>query len=157
MNPKAALLELTLMNAEVDEESFENFFIKGTKMGIPAEVLTRLNQLWEQVQVIGGHVIAVGKIIVERMFAFLSANPRIAVGAAIGLAVGYLLTGIPFIGALLAPLVTVLGIAGSSYGAATQNDASPSALAVLTALVEKFFELLRSVFEGVAQYVEAVQ
>ena len=157
MNPEAALLELTLMNAEADEEGFEKFFVQGTKMGIPAEVLTRLSQLWDQVQVIGGHAIAIGKIIVQRIFAFLQANPRVAIGAAIGMAVAYLLTGIPFVGALLAPLMVVLGLAGAGVGAATENEATPSALAVLTALVEKFFELLRGVFEGVSQYVEAVK
>lgn len=98
MNSQQALLELTLLNAEAQEESFERFFITGTKMGIPPEVLTRLHTLWEQVRIIGGHAIAIGKIIVERIFAFLRANPRIAVGAAIGLIVAYLLTGVPFIG-----------------------------------------------------------
>lgn len=157
MNPKAALLELTLMNAEAEEESFEKFFISGTKMGIPTEVLTRLHQLWEQVQVIGGHAIAVGKIMVERIFAFLSANPRIAVGAAIGLALTYLLSGIPFIAPLLTPLALALGAWGAGYGAATGEHVDPSVLTSLTALVEKFFELLRSVFEGVAQYVEGAK
>lgn len=157
MNSQQALLELTLLNAEAQEESFEKFFIAGTKMGIPPEVLTRLHTLWEQVQVVAGHAVAIGKIIVQRIFAFLSANPRIAIGVAIGLALTYLLTGVPFIGPFLAPLATVLAVTGAGYGAVSAKNVTPSVLAALTALVEKFFELLRGVFEGVAQYVETAQ
>lgn len=157
MKPEVALLELTLMNAEAEEESFEKFFVRGTKMGIPVELLTRLSELWEQVQVIGGHVIAVGKIVVERIFAFLRANPRLPIGAAVGLIVWHLLTTIPLIGPLLRPLALLLEVVGAGYGAALEKHANPSALNALSALVEKFFELLCSVFDGVKQYVEAIQ
>ena len=45
--PERALLELTLRSAEQSNRSFEDVFILGTKYGIPPEILTRLDDVWQ--------------------------------------------------------------------------------------------------------------
>jgi hypothetical protein len=155
MNANEALLEMSLLNAEAEESEFEQIYLTGQKMGIAPEIMTRLRSIWTQTKVVRGESVAIGKIIVNRIFEFLKANPRIVVGVAIGMVIGYLIVGIPFLGPLLAPLAKLLPLAGAGYGAASENGAQPSAMQTLTVLVEKFFELLVSVFNGVATYISA--
>lgn len=153
--PPQALMELTLLNAETSDERFEDFFVDGVGLGLPVEVLTRLKDLWGQTKRIGGEIVAIGKIIVQKIFEFLKANLNLMVGFAMGAAVGALVVGIPFIGPLLAPLSMLLGgLYGAGTCSATEKGiyaGSPFTAAMV--LAEKFFELLRAIFIGVSQYL----
>lgn len=157
LTAEQSLLELTLLNAEAAAASFEDFFVAGVHAGLPPALLTRLKQLWEQTKVIGGELVAVGKIIVQRIFEFVLANPKLAIGLAIGVVVGHLVAGIPLIGPLLAPVSLVLvALYGAGVGAAMEKgDYSGSPYTAAIELVDKFFELLRAVFNGIAQYWNA--
>lgn len=152
--PKQALFELTLLNADSSQAEFDDVVIDSLRRGIPPELVTRLSELWTQTKVVAGEIVAVGKIIVRKIVDFLMANPNIAIGIALGAAVTALVSGIPFIGPLLAPLVGTISILyGAGVGAAMQEgDDSMSPLAAATALARKFFELLEAIFNAVAEY-----
>lgn len=154
LSSNQALLELTLLNAETSDASFEDFFVAGIGKGLPPEVLTRLKELWDQTKLIGGELVAIGKIIVQKIFEFLKANPKLAIGLAMGVAVGALIGGIPIIGPIIAPLSVLLStLYGAGVGAAMQKgDYSGSPYTAGIELAEKFFELLKAIFNGISQY-----
>lgn len=154
LTPEQGLFELTLLNAEKIENDFDDVVLDGIKRGIPLEILTRLKELWEVSKNIAGEVIAVGKIIVSTIIEFIKANSRLAIGAAIGAAVTVLIAGIPFIGPILAPLLApITTIYGMGVGATSQNgNLSTDLLDVAIALAEKFFELIKMIFNAVVDY-----
>lgn len=155
LTPEQALMELTLLNAESSDTSFEDLFVAGIGQGLPPEVLTRLKDLWDRTRVVGGEIVAIGRIIVQKIFEFLQANRNLAVGFAMGAAVGALVGGIPIIGPLLAPLSILLaGLYGAGTFAATEKGCySGSPVTAMIVLAEKFFELLKAIFNGVTQYL----
>ena len=154
IEPKKALFELTLLNAECSDTEFEDVLIDSLKRDIPAELVTRLAEIWTQIKVVAGEVIAVGKIIVRKILDFLLANPKLAIGIAVGAALSALVAGIPIIGYFLGPMVaTVSMLYGAGIGAAMQtgdNSLSPYSAAI--ELAHKFFELFTSIFNGVSEY-----
>ena len=154
LQPKQALLELTLLNAESSNVEFDDAMIASLKRGIPPELLTRLSELWTQTKVVAGEVIAVGKIIVGKIIEFLLANPKITLGIAVGAVLSALVAGIPFIGPMLAPLATTISMLyGAGVGAAMQKgDYSGSPVSAAIELAHKFFDLLIRVFDGVSAY-----
>lgn len=149
-----ALFELTLLNAESSKSEFDDVVISGLKRGIPPEILTRLKELWQHTKVVAGEVVAIGKIIVQKIIDFLLANEKLAIGLAIGAAVSVLIAGIPFLGPLLAPISTLVAtLYGAGVGAAMQQgDYSGSPFTAAIELATKFFELMRTIFEAVAPY-----
>lgn len=154
LTPEQGLFELTLLNAEKIENDFDDVVLDGIKRGIPPEILTRLKELWEVSKNIAGEVIAVGKIIVSTIIEFIKANSRLTIGAAIGAAVTVLIAGIPFVGPILAPLLApITTIYGMGVGATSQNgNLSTDLLDVAIALAEKFFELIKMIFNAVVDY-----
>lgn len=157
LEPKKGLFELTLLNAENKDAEFDDLFLNGLKRDIPAEIITRLYEIWMQTKVIAGEIIAVGKIIVKKIIDFLMANPKMTVGIAVGAALATLIAGIPFIGPILAPLSTTISILyGAGIGAAMQNgDHSLSAYSAGIELAHKFFEFLLIIFNSVVEYWKA--
>lgn len=117
-------------------------------------MLTRLKELWDQTKIIGGELVAIGKIIIQKIFEFLKANPKLAIGLALGVAVAHLIAAIPLIGPFLAPLSILLAaLYGAGVGAAMQKgDYSGSPITAAIELTAKFFELLQAVFNGISQY-----
>lgn len=95
-----------------------------------------------------------GKIIVTKILDFLIANPKIAVGAALGACATTLVASVPLIGPLLAPLsASIFMVYGAGVGAAAQaGDYSMSPVSAAFELAQKFFELLVSIFNGVKEY-----
>ena len=150
--PERALLELTLRSTEQSDRSFDEVFMLGTKYGIPPEILTRLEGVWEQTRKVAGEVVEIGKLIVNEILKFLEANRGMAVGMAIGAAVGALVALVPIIGPILAPLTIVLGaLYGAGVSAAIQSgDQSGSPGAAALALARKFFELFAAIVNAVA-------
>lgn len=154
IQPKKALFELTMLNAESADLNFDDVIIKAAKQNIPPEVLTRLSELWAMTKLVAGEVVAIGKIIVINIIKFLIDNPGLTIGIALGAAVTALIAGIPLIGPILAPLAAVITILyGAGVGAAMQNgDHSMSPITAAIALAKKFFELLMMIFNGIKEY-----
>lgn len=154
LQPKKALIELTLLNAEHFDDEFDDVLIVSLKRNIPPEILTRLVELWTQTKEIAGEVVAIGKIIVWKIIDFLIKNPRLTIGFAVGAALSVLVSSIPLIGPILAPLAATLSILyGAGVGAMMQKgDFSASPYTAAIEMASKFFELLIAIFNGVAEY-----
>lgn len=151
------VFELTLLNAEHAREQFDDILVEGLALGIPAEIMTRLEALWTVTKAIAGEVIAIGRILVTQIFAFLRAHPGIAIGVVLGAAVGALTAGVPFIGPLLAPIAASASmLAGAAIGA-TFDAGAPSSdpLMAMIQLARAFFEFLQSIFLAVRDYYSA--
>lgn len=154
LTKEQGLFELTLLNAEMSREQFDDFLVFGLNRGIPLEVITRLQSLWNFTKKVAGEVVVVGKIIVQKIIEFLKANPKLAIGLALGAAVGALIAGIPFLGPLLAPLATAISmIYGAAVGAAKDAgaDSSDTYESVLN-LAARFFELLQGIRVSIKDY-----
>lgn len=98
LTKEQGLFELTLLNAEMSREQFDDFIVMGLNRAIPAEIITRLQSLWDFTKEIAGEVVVIGKIIVQKIIEFVKANPKLAIGLALGAAVGALIASIPFLG-----------------------------------------------------------
>jgi hypothetical protein len=157
LSKEQGVFELTLLNAELSRDQFDDFVVMGVSRGIPVEIMTRLQGLWNLTKEIAGEVVAIGKIVVRKIFEFLKANPNLSIGIALGAAVGALISGIPFIGPLLAPLSAGLSML---YGAAVgstldQGVQSNDPFVAATLLARKFFELIQSIFLSIKEYFAA--
>lgn len=155
--PEQALFELSLLNAEEVDASFDDVVVEGIHKGIPPELLTRLRELWEQTKEIAGEIVAVGKIIVRAIINFLKEHPHLTIGMAMGAAVASLTLMIPIVGPLLAPLSTLLGaLYGAGIGAAAETGTMTSdPFVAAIALATAFFELLKEVFNAIVDYWNA--
>ena len=110
MQASEAKIEIALLNANVIDVEKIDMITRLTNKGLPQEVITRIDSLWDKSMVIGGETIQIGKIITVKLWEFVEANPHMAVGAAVGVAVGYLISMLPFIGPILSPIATALGV-----------------------------------------------
>jgi hypothetical protein len=145
------------MNAEASEAKFDDLVIDALDRGIPAELVTRLQDIWDTAKIIAGEVIAIGRIVVNQIFDFLKRNPKLSIGLAVGASVAVLVGGIPIFGSLLQPLSSwVATTYGAGVGAAMeQGDYSGSPFTAAIELASKFYELLILVFRSVVAYLSA--
>jgi hypothetical protein len=147
-----AQLELTLLNAKAQDYDRHDAFTAFANVGLPMEIIFRLEELWEATKVLGGKIIRIGKIIVLEIVKFIQENPNLATGIAIGAAVGALVSLVPFLGPLLAPLSAAVGaLLGGLAGSRLDRTQKPEHGFVGVAqdviiLARKFFELLASIF-----------
>ncbi len=151
------LFELTLMNAETSQKHFDDVVVMGITRGIPPEIITRLQSLWIVTKSIAGEIVEIGKIIVQKIFDFIKANPNLSLGLALGAAVGVLVAGIPLFGALLAPMsASISMLYGAGVGASVDSgnpSSDPFVLAI--EIAKKFFVLLKEIFIAIKDYVTA--
>jgi hypothetical protein len=154
LKPAQGMFELSLMNAEASSTQFDDVVVEALNRGIPPELVTRFEDIWEKTKEIGGEIVTIGKIIVWQIIEFLKKNPKLSIGLALGAAVGALIGGIPIMGPLLQPLATwITTIYGAGVGAAMQKGyTSDSPLSAAIALAEVFFELLVAIMNSVAGY-----
>jgi hypothetical protein len=154
LKANAALLELSLINAETSDASFDDVMVEALKRGIAPEIVTRLSEVWAKAFLISGEIIGVGRIVVTKILEFVVANPKIAIGAALGACATTLVASVPFIGPLLAPLTaSVFMLYGAGIGAAAQSgDYSMSPVSAAFELAQKFFELLVAIFNGIKEH-----
>ena len=154
LSPEQGLFELTLMNGETKDYDFDTMVVDAINRGLPPEVITRLKELWEKTKVVAGEVISVGKIIVQQILEFIKSNPKLSIGMAIGAAVAVLISGIPVLGPLLAPIAAAVSIVYfGSVGALMDKGKNPGSISEgAIELATKFFELLKSIFNAVMQY-----
>lgn len=77
--PSAAMLELSMMNADVTNQNFDDVIIEALNRGVPPEVVTRLQGIWTTTKKIGNEVIAIGRIIIKEIIRFLKENTKMTV------------------------------------------------------------------------------
>jgi hypothetical protein len=79
-----------------------------SNQGVPLEVLTRMDSLWEQTAMVVNQVLHIGKIIIMKLIQFIRENPNMLIGLAVGIGLGILSASVPFIGIFIAPVITVV-------------------------------------------------
>jgi hypothetical protein len=154
MKQQDALLELSMLNAESTEYDFTDVKVKCIKNGIPIEIITRMENLWQTTKLIAGEIVAIGKIIVMKIYDFVVANTHLAMGMALGVSLGAIIAIIPIFGPLLSPLVASVsviygGIQGSKMDHNTQNSMEALILAA-----KGVFQLLADIVMALKQYWE---
>jgi hypothetical protein len=149
-----AKLKLSILNSNVIELDRIDAIAQLTNMGLPQEVISRIEDLWVKTQIIGGQVIHIGKVILAEIMKFIKENPHLATGVAIGAAVGALISLIPFFGPFLAPLAAAIsmligGIAGYRIDQGKESkDGVIGVTQELIMIAKKFFELFGNIFNA---------
>ena len=152
ISPGAARLELALLDSKAQVLDKLDVFTHLTNLGLPPELILRLEELWENSKVVGKKIVHIGKILVLEIMRFIGENSNLATGLALGAAVGALVSLIPFLGPVLAPLTMTIGAAfGSVVGSRLDRSQNPEKGAVgifqeVILIAKKFFELLAAVF-----------
>lgn len=114
MNTDEATFKALLLQAETTNFDKVDAMAYFSNKGLALEVLTRLDYLWEKTVELGGQILNIGKIIIMKLIKFITDNPSMVIGVAIGVGMGVLVNMIPFIGQFLAPIVTAIA---ATYGA----------------------------------------
>lgn len=105
-----ANFKMALWQVEADSMSSSDLYVWIASSGLPDDIAIRLHQLADYTEKVGNKVISVGKIILIKIIEFIKEHPYLSVGVALGVVIGLLVNAIPFIGQILAPLATALGI-----------------------------------------------
>jgi hypothetical protein len=114
--------------------------------GLPHEVTIRLHELASYTKKSGNKVLAVGKIILIKIIEFIKAHPNLAMGVALGAAVGLLVNSVPVLGSVLAPLATVLGITIGAI-AGHRLDKGKEVNEGIIGVAQDFIEIAREFFK----------
>ena len=156
-----ANLDLVLWDAEADSIANSDLYLWLRESGLPSEAAIRLKNFVDTTVEISNRIISIGKIIVIKIIEFVQAHSNLAIGIAVGAAIGFLVSMIPFLGAYLAPIATVLGvtigaIAGHrrdklvGKGEPVNTDMNLISIAQdLIEIAKEFFKLLVDVFNTV--------
>jgi len=142
MTNEQAMLELTLINAELPDQDFDDVVVEGLRSGILPELLTRMKSLWEQTKEFAGEVIEVGKIVVMQIIEFIRAHPKLGKSLALGAAAYFISHAIPVVGPLLAPLLAAIATIYSLWSQATFDE--------VVSMAKDFFALIVNIFNAVA-------
>ncbi|MBW4421695.1 MAG: hypothetical protein KME13_21145 [Myxacorys californica WJT36-NPBG1] len=151
-----ANLKLALWNAEAESISSSELYVRLQELRLPEEVVSRLHQILTYTKKAAGKVFSVGKIVLLKIIEFVKAHPFLVAGAGIGAVVGAgiasLITSIPFLGQLLAPVAAILGITITAVGAVVGHRLDQRFQGVGEDIVEiarYFFAFLGDVFGAV--------
>lgn len=151
-----ANLKLALWNAEADSVRGSEIYIQIQELGLPEEVVSRLHELIAFTKKVAGKVFAIGKIVLLKIIEFVKAHPFLVIGAGIGAVVGSaiagLITSIPFLGQLLAPVAAVLGITITALGAVIGHRLDKQFQGVgedIVEIAQHFFSLITDVFNTI--------
>jgi hypothetical protein len=164
MSPARAKLQLALLNSSAAKLEKRDFIVRFTNAGLPQEIVTRLDDLWDKTKKVGGEVINIGRILIEKIWEFVAANPNMLIGMACGAAVGALANLIPFIGPFLAPTAMAIGaIVGGIWGfeqdRANRGEVikkGPIGIAEdLVAMAKEFFKLFAGIMIALKDYFAA--
>ena len=154
LSESEAKLKMAVLNSNAMEIDRIDAITHLTNSGLPQEVITRIDELWEKTKIIGGQVIHIGKIILVEIMNFIKENSHLAVGVAIGAAVGALISMIPFFGPILAPLVAAVSIVVggvSGYRLDQGQNQTGGVVGVtqdLISVAKIFFELFANIFNA---------
>lgn len=134
--------------ADVNRHKMRSWLLK---KGLPIEIVTRLDDLWEDTKIIAGRVIQVGKLIFCRILEFIATYPHAAIGALVGAAIGALMNGVPLLGPLLAPLSSSLGAIIGAVGGA-QLDTGRGDVQSIILVAKDFFKMLIDIFNALFNF-----
>lgn len=155
-----ANLKLALWNAEAESVKSFEVYVQLQELGLPEEVVSRLHELVTYTKKVAGKVFAVGKIVLFKILEFVKAHPflvvGVGIGAVLGAAIAALITSIPFLGQLLAPLAAVLGKAITLTGAVIGHKLDKRFQGVgedIVEIAQHFFALFVDVFNTVFRSV----
>ncbi|MGJ0310771.1 hypothetical protein [Aliarcobacter cryaerophilus] len=163
------LLGLQAKAAKLEEIDFITNF---TNLGLPQEVITRLQSLFKEVKDIAGQTINIGKIIIMKLMEFVKNNPNMAIGLAVGVGLsvlaGMLASTVPFVGVWLSGIVsTIVGFITIPVGLLrghrldkALNDkeyVGDSLFEDMITIMKKFWKLLVDIFSSVKNSLEEKQ
>jgi len=155
------LLGLQAKAIKLEELEFVTTF---TNLGLPQEVITRLQVLFNEVKEMAGQTINIGKIIIMKLIEFIKENSNMAIGLAVGLGLsilsGMLISSIPLIGQglslLIAPIIALIIIpVGTLRGHRldkainSKEYVGDSLLEDMITIIKKFWTLLVDIFSSV--------
>lgn len=152
-----ARIELALLDGKTLAIDQTDVFSRFANAGIHPEIIFRLEELWEATRIIGKKVVHIGRIVILEIVRFIEENPNLAIGVALGAAVGSLTSLVPYLGYLLAPISVAVGaFVGGIAGARLDRGQKPGNGVVGLAqeviiLANKFFSLLASIFSALKQ------
>jgi len=155
MIKQEALLELSMINAETIDYDFTDAKVKFINFGIPPEIVTRFEVLWEHTKVIGGEAVAVGKIIVMQIYDFILANINIATGIALGAILAAIVSSVPFLGVLIGPLLSSCAIFYGAFKGAKLDAQTNDPVKAIFKTAQSFILLFRNIFIALKEYWEA--
>ena len=154
-----ANLQLSLWNAEAENTLEDDIMAKLLALGVPPEVVTRLREFWNYTKRVGEKLVSIGKIVTLKIIEFIEAHPHLAIGAALGAAVGVFIHQVPILGQVLAPLATCIGaFVGATIGHGLDKNAKgterlPASIGALindaAEVAMLFFRLLITVLNAV--------
>ena len=152
-----ARIELALLDGKTLAIDQTDVFARLINAGIPPEIIFRLEEFWDATRIIGKKVVHIGRIAILEIVRFIEENPNLAIGVALGAAVGSLTSMVPYIGYLLAPISVAVGaFIGGIAGARLDRGQEPGGGVVgltqeVIMLANKFFSLLASIFIALKQ------
>ena len=161
LSPAAANLELEVLNAEAESIPSSDLYAWLRESGLPSEVAIRLTSLVDNVQVIRGRIVSIGKIILIKIIEFCRENPNLSAGVAVGAALGAIVLLVPLLGSFLASIafalgVTVGAVVGYRMDQAQDGDLGKASTGLgqisedLIEIAKKFFALFCDVINAVA-------
>ena len=147
-----ANLKLAIWNAEANSVTSSELYVQIQELGLPEEVVSRLHELVSFTQRVAGKVFSIGKIVLLKILDFVKAHPFLiagaGIGAVIGAAIAGLITSIPFLGQILAPVAAILGITIAAVGAVVGPRLDKQFQGVgedIVEIAQQFFSLLANV------------
>lgn len=147
MDQKSAINEIEVLEKDYRNVNRVKMRAYLLKKGLPIEVVTRLDDLWDATKKIGGKVIEVGKVIFCRIMQFIGTYPKTAIGILVGAAIGSLASAVPLLGSLLAPITTALGaVMGGLAGA--KMDTGKNELECVMQIAQDFFKMIIDIFSA---------
>jgi hypothetical protein len=141
-----ANLKMALWQVDADSMTSSDLYAWLVDSGLPHEVTIRLHELASYTKKSGNKVLAVGKIILIKIIEFIKAHPNLAMGVALGAAVGLLVNSVPVLGSVLAPLATVLGITIGAI-AGHRLDKGKEVNEGIIGVAQDFIEIAREFFK----------
>ena len=148
-----ANVEITLLQVEADSMSSSEMYAWLLDSGLPHDVVIRLHDLIGYTKKAAGKVFSIGKIVLLKIIEFVKKHPFLVIGAGIGAVVGAavagMITSIPFLGQVLAPVALALGLAITTAGALAVNRIDKQ----MADAVKDFFVLITDVFNTIFGHV----
>ena len=150
-----ANLDLTLLQVEADSMSSSDFYVWLSNSGLSSEIVSGLYELISYTKKVGKKTFNIGKIILLKIIEFVEAHPflvtGLGIGAVVGGAIATLVTSIPFVGPLLAPVATLLGITITVVGAVIGHNLDkklPSVGKNVIEIAKTFFSLFADILNA---------
>lgn len=154
-----ATFELELLSAEAESLSPSDLYAWLRELGLPSEVAIRLTDFVDYMKSIGGKVVRIGRIVIQKLMEFVRAHPNLASGVAVAVALTALVNSIPFLGPVLSPIIAMLSIpvaaiVGNRLDKQSSNSTNeqPEIQGLITELIEVariFFEFLALIFKTI--------